>query len=558
MKHLRLLALCLFVPYARANDVNSDAQYSIYMGETGIVVFELKIEFNGKSPQQVFYQYVDDLMSSMDTNQDGTVTVDEANGKILTPVQAVQAGIIPTTDGIPTSLKPDLAPADGKITRQELLTYFRRMGLHPFLMTYMPRMMPAGTARRPRQVGNLNEVPLFSRLDENGDGKISAVELRGGLNSLHKLDLDNDEMISEAELTPIATNQFVQPQPNAQTATYSPFLGTSSAESMTKQVRRLIEKYDSPDRMKSGVDGPGGKNQKLSRLELAISPAVFNRFDGDGDGQLDFDELRQFIMAPDPTVSIRVNLDAIDPLRAESRQPEFDDKIHMTSDGAANISLDTCLLSIMRISTKSMVPADAILKPPFQAIDQDANGYLDNTEFNPAFFFGADFAALDADKNGKVYFDEALVYFKIRLDAARSRTVMTITEQGRTLFEILDADRDRRLSNRELLTAADRMSLWDKDQDGLLSESEVPLQYRLLIAQGNLAAFGGNAAINAAGRDAGSPGESVNGPVWFRRMDKNRDGEVSLREFLGDKAVFEKLDQNRDGYLDLNEALRAQ
>lgn len=558
MKSLRLLALCLFVPSALANDVNPDSQYSIYMGETGVVVFELQIEFNGKNPQQVFHQYVDDLMASMDADHDGVVTVDEANGKILTPTQAAQAGIIPTTDGVPTNLKPDSAPADGKITRQELLTYFRRMGLHPFLMTYMPRMMPAGAARRPRQVGNLNEVPLFSRLDENGDGKISVLELRGGLNALHKLDLDNDEMISEAELTPIATNVFVQPQPNAQTATYSPFLGTSSEESITKQVRRLIEKYDSPDRLKSGMEGAGGRNQKLSRMELAISPSVFNRLDGDGDGQLDFDELRQFILAPEPTISIRVNLDSNDSLRAESLQREFDDKIRMTSDGAANISLETCLLSIMRISTKNMIPADAILKPPFQAIDRDANGYLDNSEFNPAFFFGAAFEALDADKNGKIFFDEAVAYFKIRLDAARSRTVMTITEQGRTLFEILDADRDRRLSNRELITAADRMSLWDKDQDGLLAESEVPLQYRLLVAQGNLPAFGGNAAINAVGRDVGSPGESVNGPVWFRRMDKNRDGEVSQREFLGGKAVFDKLDLNHDGYLDLNEALQAQ
>lgn len=557
MKHLRLLALCLFLPCARANDANPDAQYSIYMGENGIVVFELHIEFNGKSPQQIFHQYVDDLMVSLDANHDGVVTVEEANGKVLTPAQAAQASIIPTTDGIPPTLKPDAAPADGKITRQELLTYFRRMGLHPFLMTYMPRMMPGGAARRPRQVGNLSEAPLFSRLDGNGDGKISVAELRGGLSSLQKMDLDNDEMISEAELSPIANNVFVQPQPNAQTATYSPFLGTSSEESITKQIRRLIDKYDSPDRLQSGTDA-GGKNQKLSRMELAISPAVFNRLDGDGDGQLDFDELRQFILAPEPTISIRLNLDSNDPLRAESLQQEFDDKIRMTSDGAANISLETCLLSVTRISSKNLIPADAILKPPFQAIDRDANGYLDSSEFNPAFFFGAAFDILDADKNGMIYFDEAVAYFKIRLDAARSRTVMTITEQGRTLFEILDADRDRRLSNRELVSAADRMSLWDKDQDGLLAESEVPLQYRLLIAQGNLAAFGGNAANNAVGRDIGSPSESVNGPVWFRRMDKNRDGEVSGREFLGDKAIFDKLDLNHDGYLDLNEALQAQ
>ena len=41
-------------------------------------------------------------------------------------------------------------------------------------------------------------------------------------------------------------------------------------------------------------------------------------------------------------------------------------------------------------------------------------------------------------------------------------------------------------------------------------------------------------------------------------MDKNRDGEISRREFLGDIETFDKLDLNLDGAVELNEAIRAQ
>jgi Ca2+-binding EF-hand superfamily protein len=48
------------------------------------------------------------------------------------------------------------------------------------------------------------------------------------------------------------------------------------------------------------------------------------------------------------------------------------------------------------------------------------------------------------------------------------------------------------------------------------------------------------------------------GPIWFQKMDRNHDGEVSLREFLGPISVFRRLDTNGDGRLDLHEAQSAQ
>ena len=46
------------------------------------------------------------------------------------------------------------------------------------------------------------------------------------------------------------------------------------------------------------------------------------------------------------------------------------------------------------------------------------------------------------------------------------------------------------------------------------------------------------------------------GPLWFRKMDRNGDGDISRREFPGTDAVFQQLDSDGDGLISAAEAER--
>ena len=44
------------------------------------------------------------------------------------------------------------------------------------------------------------------------------------------------------------------------------------------------------------------------------------------------------------------------------------------------------------------------------------------------------------------------------------------------------------------------------------------------------------------------------GPLWFQKMDRNRDGDVSRKEWLWSVELFRKIDTDGDGLISLAEA----
>jgi hypothetical protein len=135
-----------------------------------------------------------------------------------------------------------------------------------------------------------------------------------------------------------------------------------------------------------------------------------------------------------------------------------------------------------------------------------------------------------------------------------------VEQQGRTLFSRIDSDADRRLTQRELRNAVSTFTEFDADHDGRVSDSDLQTSYLLTIGLGRSELRRNDGRMSMQMMQSGTtdailpPDASLTGPVWFQRMDRNRDGDVSRKEFLGTPEMFENLDKNADGLISTQES----
>ena len=86
----------------------------------------------------------------------------------------------------------------------------------------------------------------------------------------------------------------------------------------------------------------------------------------------------------------------------------------------------------------------------FKAADRDKNGYLDMSEAMRSPVYRNLFKVLDRDGDGKVFEKEVLAYLdayqELQAAARPSCATVSITSEGKGLFEMLDTDGDGRPS----------------------------------------------------------------------------------------------------------------
>jgi Ca2+-binding EF-hand superfamily protein len=208
--------------------------------------------------------------------------------------------------------------------------------------------------------------------------------------------------------------------------------------------------------------------------------------------------------------------------------------------------------------TNSFASARQFLLDQFQAADVDKKGVLDRSQILQNPFLPAFFPQADRDGDGQLSLQELTDYLDLLGKAVTSSTVLVITDHGRGLFELLSPHHDGRLRERELRGAWTRLSPWAKEE-GQVTRATLPRQFQLVLSQGQpgeALQLGDGVAIPAPGT-GGRAAVRSRGPLWFQKMDRNGDGVVSLREFLGSKEDFQKIDTDGDGLITVEEAERA-
>ena len=132
--------------------------------------------------------------------------------------------------------------------------------------------------------------------------------------------------------------------------------------------------------------------------------------------------------------------------------------------------------------------------------------------------------------------------------------MVTYDSNELSLFSLLDLNKDNRLTPRECLHVTDAWKANDLNHDHQLARHELSGKLRLTVELVKPRLF--QDAAMAAGNLTGEPviNDRSSGPVWFRGMDRNQDGDISRKEFLGTDAAFQKWDKDKDGLIGVAEA----
>ncbi|MGE5191685.1 MAG: hypothetical protein ACM3U2_04230 [Deltaproteobacteria bacterium] len=493
-----------------------DVQDLLLLGPLEPIRLRLRIEIDGVPFRTAWREAFNRLFDQFDSDRDGR----------LTPEQAGQVAAIFSRGAAP-------APAAGKpaasmmraanLTRDELRSRIEQTA-PPLSLRQRLSSRGAGPAL----------IPL---LDTDGDGRLSPEELRSAEQSLHCRDFNDDQLITEQEL--LAGPSLSPGGASGESAAgEGSVILLSSALDAAAVAEILLARYDR---------NRDGALSLRAPAEILSADGGLAALDADGDQLLSRTELRGFLDLPlDAELPFALGGGGAGRKKAEAA-PRY--RLRRKLDGGYRLHVGASEIDFRR---NNRDPAKDDNRPRLRDFDADTNEYLDANEFmnvpdRP------DFAVVDADHDGKISASEFDAFFLQRARIGAVQLVLEATDQGSDLFTTLDRNFDRVLTPRELHLAPSLLATEDRDGDGFLGGAEMSYNLTLELSRGGPRAAQ-TAVLGLRGPVEPQVKAERKGPAWFLKMDRNRDGDVSLLEFLGSRQKFAELDRDGDGLLSSDEA----
>lgn len=503
---------------------SSEVRDIILVLDNGPLHLRVHVAVGGVSPQEARRASLDRLVKSLDADGDGKLSQKEAErSPLFREKQRPKASEFLKEIG-----------ASPVFSRRDMEQRFERFGGETVVYRQNASTSDSDNA-------------IFQMLDANSDGIVDSIEMQDSINLLLAKDADDDECVTLDEFAPPPTTNAAQiavamNQPRPTTATVADLLRDTNQTLLPAQ---LLQKFDKDH------------NRKLSTDELGWSQERIATCDTDKDGQLNLKELGGLKNSP---VDIELVVDVI---RKEG-QPMLRTLASLgnQTDGgrvsdSATISLPT---AVVTFSSREVDPFEAsmtIALQTFNELDTDRNGYLDKDETTVRERFGRGlFDHIDADGDGKIFGEEMKEFIRARGEPVATTCQITVFDDGPGFFSTLDSNGDRRISMREMRYADKTLTKMERDDKPGLAKSEPRQRYRIEFVRGVFNPFG-----NPERRNPFMPQPVVAtvkpspvGPIWFQRWDRNNDGDITWREFLGPRDAFEQLDADRDELIDPKEA----
>jgi Ca2+-binding EF-hand superfamily protein len=519
-----------------AGVVGQDEQDLVFFQAKRPYRFRIHLQIKGRSFQAAWTDTMKHLFDYLDVDRDGVLNAAELR---CAPSAAQWHQMLRGTSALEPDPAPDFAavdcaPADGKITFSELSVYYRRAGAGPLQVEWGWRIAP----------DRLSDA-LFARLDQDKDGKLSQKELLATATVLHRLDTNQDEMVSVHELVPTFYESGFQfrlasdPEP---VPVDFPLLLLHPGDPLDRLAKELLSRYDRD------------KNGKLSPSEIGLEKASFAKLDTNSDGQLDVSELERWVNLP-PDLETILHFDEGTPSRIAILAGSQAKQVRTSRTGSLFIPLGDHEIELLRLAPPSRDPKarKQSFFSQYRANGKDKDRVITSREiYQPPFTLVPLLRLADRNGDGKLNGKEINDFVDLQERVVATTTYVTITDRGRTLFEMLDTDRDSRLGPREMRSAWTRLEPWVPA--GGLTRQTIPHQYQLSFAYGQV--WPVDQQMNLLGYGRATP-VGGRGPLWFQKMDRNGDGDISPAEFLGTLEQFRQLDTDGDGLIDVQEAEKA-
>ncbi len=504
---------------------SDDVRDVLLLLDHGPLHLRFKMTLNGMSLAAAREAYVDRLMKALDTNGDGKLSAAEAANS---PIKA--------TRGKPKG-GAFLASLDGEkvVTRKTVMQDVERVGGE--VVVY-----------RQDSTSSNNDLEVFKFLDTDKSGYLDAAEMAAAAAKILERDQDQDECISFQEFLPIPEPEDMPPvavvqRPGANdrpAATRADLFGDISEPHLPS---RLLKKYDK------------NRDKKLTPEELGWSSERVKMLDRNSDGKLDEKELAAIATTP---VDLDLSIDI-------AGAPEGEQSLVINSTLGERID-DAKRPDLLRLAFPSAVltlsfrkidsiktSIDKALRD-FNTIDVDGNGYIDAAETMTRTRFQTGlFEDLDADGDGKIFGEELEKYVRARAEPKSTTACVNLYDTGRGFFESLDTNGDGRISMREMKAAGKSLKRLARVNGERLAPTDPARNFHIEFLRNSYTEFGPADQMIAQSSPSFEQREAI-GPIWFRRMDRNNDGDLTWNEFLGPREVFHRIDKDGDGLIDPQEA----
>jgi Ca2+-binding EF-hand superfamily protein len=513
-----------------------DVQDLVYLAPTGPVLIRLHLRAEGQPLRARYEALMREIFNSLDKNKDGFLDAKEAAAM----PQLSGRGPFFIGGNFIGRQPVRLAGGEVRLSFEGMKERYAQQGIVPFsLATGGGNFVYLAGLSEPRTAAQIT-ARLFSKLDTNKDGKLDAKELAAAERVLLEFDANEDELVGVDEL---------MDEPSA------PAGGLAVVSYRRGAVESVPGFYPASDRLSLAAIA-----QELSKPGASLGR--FRELDTNRDGKLSAAEMAG-LAALTPDVEVNVEVDAkggvavsITPSTSPTKGVGVRQSGKSTVVKVGKVEITLGSPPATRGGVFRLV-SDDNYKRIFKRLDADGNGYLDRKEAMRIPTIGNQFDAMDADHDGKVFEKEFLAYMKhiqALTEKARGATMsLSVSEEGQGLFDLLDLNGDGVLSVREMRRAPEVLKRLKVEQ---LTVADVPRQFHAGFSPGGASGpnFGAFRVVNYSGMRRPTPRTAEKGPEWFRRMDRNRDGDVSRSEWLGTTEEFDRIDTDHDGLISLAEA----